>query len=74
MNPGSQNDWMLRRIIGRLHVGESNLAVIRYCLSRLRKGAFRKMKKPLRRQFLQSCIRIHADNRALYLRVMGGGL
>lgn len=67
---------MLRMLVDRCHVGESNRAVIRYVVSRLRKPhwkTFRGMPREARREMMRAVIRIHAENRELYAQVMRGG-
>jgi hypothetical protein len=63
---------IVEMIVGRCHVGESNRAVIRYFVSRLKRGAWRKMPRAERKQWLTWVIRAHANNRALYRYVMNG--
>ena len=65
---------VLRMIVDRCHVGESNLQVIRYSINRLVKGydTFKAMAKKDRRKFLKLCIKYHADNKKLYNQVMKG--
>jgi len=65
---------IVRQIVGRCHVGDSNRAVIRYFISRLRHGyaTWASMPKAERRQWLGWIIETHRSNRALYRYVMGG--
>jgi hypothetical protein len=65
---------IVEMIVGRCHVGESNRAVIRYFVSRLKRGykTWRKMPRPERKQWLTWVIRAHAANRELYRYVMNG--
>lgn len=65
---------MISLIVGRCHVSESNLAVIRYLLSRMKKGAFRKLPRSERRKVIRTALACHAENRSLYIAVMGGTL
>ena len=67
-------DPMIRRIVDRCHVAESNLAVVRYVLSRFKHGAFWSLTRADRRTVIASAIARHAENRALYVAVMGGRL
>jgi hypothetical protein len=62
------------QIVGRRHVSESNLQVIRYVVSRLRRkhATFAGMPRKDRRAFLRQVITAHQDNRAMYVAVMGG--
>ena len=62
---------MIRMIVDRCHVGESNLSVIRYVVSRLKPGAWRRMEKSQRRYLVAECVKAHAENRELYGFVMG---
>lgn len=63
---------MISQIVGRCHVSDSNLKVIRYFLSRLKKGAWRKTDKATRKQILRQIIETHRENKELYLAVMTG--
>lgn len=63
---------MIEMIVGRCHVGQSNLAVIRYFLSRLKRGSWRKMDRSKRKDILRQVIKAHAANRGLYDYVMRG--
>lgn len=67
-------DHIIRNIVGRCHVGDSYLAVIRYAISRLKhkRRGFLALSKNQRRQFLKQVIRAHADNRRVYIAVMTG--
>ena len=53
-------------MVGRCHVSESNLSVIRYVLSRMKKGAFRKAPKADRREILEDIIKHHQENQNLF--------
>jgi hypothetical protein len=64
---------IVSQIVDRCHVGQSNRAVIRYFISRLRKPTYqtwRKTPRAERRQWLTWVIQCHADNRKLYREVM----
>jgi hypothetical protein len=65
---------MLRMLIGRCHVGDSNSEVIRYVISRMEHGnlTYRAQYRQERHELLRSIIKIHAENRALYTSVMSG--
>ena len=65
-------DPMVRMIVNRCHVGESNRRVIRYLISRLKDkyATFKALPKARRRALMTDAIRVHADNRALYRDVM----
>jgi len=67
-------DPIIRQIVGRCHVGESNMSVLRYAVSRLKHGrkTFLSMPKASRRKFMTLCIHAHAENRDLYRAVMLG--
>ncbi|HEX4545752.1 MAG TPA: hypothetical protein VH110_05290 [Candidatus Acidoferrum sp.] len=63
---------MVRQIVGRCHVGQSNRAVIRYFVSRLKRGAWGKLSRDERKQWLRHVIDAHRENRGLYHAVMTG--
>lgn len=65
---------MVSQIVGRCHVGDSYLQVIRYAVSRFRDGrrAFLGMSRPDRRRFLEEVVAAHRENRDLYSHVMRG--
>lgn len=65
---------MIRMLIGRCHVGDSNSTVIRYVISRMKHGnlTYRSQYRQERHELLRSIIKIHAENRALYTSVMSG--
>jgi len=66
-------DPILNQVVGRCHVGQSNLAVIRYAISRLANQwrTFKALPRFKRRKFMRDVIKVHAANQALYQRVMG---
>jgi len=65
---------IVRQIVSRCHVFESNRAVIRYLVSRLRNGyaGFREIPRNRRHALMRDAIKVHGSNRALYERVMRG--
>ena len=65
---------IISQIVGRCHVSESNLTVVRYVISKLRHGkkTFRSLSRKDRREMIAECIRHHQANRKLYAQVMGG--
>jgi hypothetical protein len=65
---------MIRMIVGRCHVGDTNRQVVRYLISRLKKGyaSWQAMPREQRRLAMRECIRIHAENRGVYRFVMSG--
>lgn len=65
---------MIRQIVGRCHVGESNRQVIRYFISRLAHGyaTWAAMDRDIRRQVMASAINIHGDDLDLYHDVVTG--
>ena len=67
-------DPIIRQIVGRCHVADSNLRVIRYVVSRLRDGkrTFLAMSREKKRALLGQTIACHAENRELYGWVMSG--
>jgi acyl-CoA reductase-like NAD-dependent aldehyde dehydrogenase len=67
---------ILEQIVARCHVSRSNRDVVRYAISRLRKGypTFRAMPRRQRRAFLRHCVELHQENRGLYLLIQTGRL
>lgn len=65
-------DPIIRQIVDRCHVSDSNLRAIRYVISRLKNKyrTFAAMSKASRRNLMQQTIQAHKENRALYNRVM----
>ncbi len=65
---------MIRMLVGRCHVGESNKRVIRYVISRLKnkETTFWSLPKDQRKSLMQACVKEHAENRKLYNDVMRG--
>lgn len=65
---------IVRQIVNRRHVGDSNRTVIRYFVSRLKQGyaTWRTLPRAERKQWLQWIVAAHAENRGLYAYVMGG--
>ena len=63
---------IIEQCVNRCHVSESNRAVIKYVISRLRKGydTFRAMPKKDRKTMMRMCIYVHSENRSLYNLVM----
>ena len=68
-NPCKGMEAMVRMIVGRLHVGESDEAAADYAASRLRKGAAPKDVARVR----ACAVKIHHENQQLYTAVMRGG-
>lgn len=66
--------YIVRQIVGRCHVGQSNRAVIKYFVSRLKHGhaTWRALSRVERKTWLRHIIRAHNENRGLYSYVMGG--
>ena len=54
---------IVSNIVGRCHVYDSNLKVIRYVLSRMNPGSFRKATRKQRRKLLREIIHTHKANR-----------
>ena len=69
-------DAMIRQIVNRCHVSESNRKVIRYVISRLKNGykTWQAASKVDRRYVMETAIKIHKENRDLYYDVMSGNL
>jgi hypothetical protein len=65
---------IIRQIVGRCHVSDSNRTVIRYFVSRLRKeySTLRDMPRSQRREQLRAVIEEHAANRKLFQKVTSG--
>lgn len=68
----------IRWCVSRLHVGTSDRNVVRDACDRLRLAAKRRRKpviltREARKFVYRVALRCHADNRALYRRVMSGG-
>jgi hypothetical protein len=64
---------MIRQIVDRCHVGDSDLAVIRYLVSRFKRKykTWIKMPRGDRRTIMREALRIHHDNQKTYRLVMG---
>lgn len=67
-----REDPILRRVVGRRHVGEPLESVIEYALSRMKPAALKAMSDAERRRLELAIKEIHQENRALYNWVMGG--
>ena len=67
---------IIRQIVNRCHVGDSNRTVIRYVVSRLRHGyaTFHALSREQRHILMRDAIEVHEANRQLYFRVMRGDL
>jgi hypothetical protein len=59
-------------IVGRCHVAQSNLSVIRYFLTRVNRKMWWASPKTKRKIILREVIESHAENRKLFNFVMGG--
>ena len=59
---------MIRQIVDRCHVGDSDLAVIRYVISRMTRGyqTWRSLDRNRRRSVIQEAMRIHHENQDLF--------
>lgn len=66
---------IVRQIVGRCHVAQSDLSVIRYVVSRLKAGreTFLAMPRLSRKVFLKQIVACHRANRDEYDFVMRGG-
>jgi hypothetical protein len=58
--------YTARRLAGRAHVSESNLACVRFALSCMRRGEFWKLPRAARRSFIAAVIAAHEENRRLF--------
>jgi hypothetical protein len=69
-------DPLIRQIVGRCHVGESNRKVIRYVISCLKRKykTWQATPKATRREAMHQIIAVHRENRQLYRAVMSGRL
>ena len=67
---------IIRNIVGRCHVGDTNREVIRYVISRMKHGyqTFKTLPREQRKDFLRQIVQDHKDNRELYSYVMRGGI
>ena len=65
---------MIRQIVDRCHVGESNRAVIKYVISRLKRKykTWAAMPRGDRKTMMREIIRIHRANLECYNHVMDG--
>lgn len=65
---------LIRQIVGRCHVADSNRMVIKYVISRLKQGykTYRAYPREQRRLLLRQIIAQHAHNLDEYRFVMGG--
>lgn len=63
---------ILRTIVGRCHVADTNRQVLEYAKSRLKPKAWREMPLSKRVTFARLCRQIHSENRELYRVVMRG--
>jgi hypothetical protein len=66
--------YIVDRIVGRCHVGQSDRQVIRYFISRLKRKYRTWVEMPAaeRKRWLRWIIEAHAENRELYHVVMTG--
>jgi len=69
-------DPIIEQVVSRCHVGESNRAVIKYVISRLKCGrrTWTKLPRTIRRAAMLQAIAVHRANRQLYSDVMTGRL
>lgn len=71
--PGEWADnAVIRQIVGRCHVAESNRKVVEYAVSRFRKGVWSGMSSLERREIIREVIKAHRHNRHVYSTVMRG--
>ena len=64
---------MIRMIVARCHVSETDEAVCLYVISRLRRGAWDRMDPDRQHELARAACEAHAENRRLYVDVMRGG-
>lgn len=67
-------EQIIRMIVNRRHVSETNRNVIRYVISRLKGGkrTYWKLSRVERREILRLTIDTHQDNRDTYTAIMTG--
>ena len=67
-------DPMIRQIVNRCHISESNRQVIYYLISRLKDGkkTYWTIPKVERKQILKAIIQYHRENKQMYYDVMRG--
>ena len=67
---------IVSQIVARCHVGQSNRAIIRYFVSRLRHGyaTWRTLTREQRKDWTRQVIAEHTENRGLYRAVVSGRL
>ena len=65
---------MIHMLVSRCHVADSNRAVIRYVISRLKNGyaTYKSLPRAARRELMAAVIECHTENRALYDAVVTG--
>jgi len=63
---------MVRQIVDRLHVSESDIGVCRYLRSRLSKEGKSKAQWPARKEAYKLALKIHHENQDMYVSVMSG--
>jgi hypothetical protein len=65
---------MIKPIVDRCHVGDTNRQVIRYLISRIKRGyvGWRALEKDNRKEIMREAFRVHQENRELYAFVMSG--
>lgn len=66
---------IVSQIVGRLHVSTSDLGVIKYLVSRMKRKykTWIALPKDHRRKVMTEALRVHHNNRKLYRSVMYGG-
>ena len=69
---GADGGGIIGQIVGRCHVGQPYVEVLRYVVSRLKSGAWEKMPRADRRSVVATVVKEHNENRDLYRSVMGG--
>jgi hypothetical protein len=63
---------MIRMIVARCHVADTNREVVAYVVSCLRPGAWESLPKSDRFRLMRESLRCHRENRALYAFVQRG--
>lgn len=72
--PRESLEGLVNMMVDRLHVGQSNRAVLRYVASRIKGGVsgFLRLSKATRRNLMLCALERHTNNRDLYRSVMSG--
>ena len=61
---------MITMLVGRCHVSDSYVEVLRYVRSRIKRGAWCELSREQRREIVRDVIAEHRANRECYMEVM----